>query len=91
MWRIAPEGERARAENIFDYHTAVNDYTPFSLKAGSVVKYELFSNSWIAEDGSRTSMPFGMHQIDEEIFMPVISALMEENKIERMKWLLFKC
>lgn len=81
----AEEIERARAENIFDYHTAVNDYSPFSLKAGSVVKYELFSNSWIAEDGSRTSMPFGMHQIDEEIFMPVISALMEENKIERMK------
>ncbi|MGN1422357.1 MAG: hypothetical protein ACI4XA_03190, partial [Oscillospiraceae bacterium] len=81
----AEEIERARAENIFDYHTAVNDYSPFSLKAGSVVKYELFSNSWIAEDGSRTSMPFGMHQIDEEIFMPVISALMEENKLERMK------
>lgn len=81
----AEEIERVRSENIFDYHTAVNDYTPFALKASSIVKYELFSNSWIAEDGSRTSMPFGMHQIDEEIFMPVIAALMEENKIERMK------
>lgn len=81
----AEEIERARAESFFDYHTAVNDYVPFSLKASSVVKYELFSDSWIAEDGSRTSMPFGMHQIDEEIFMPVISALMEENRIERLK------
>ena len=81
----AEEIERARAENLFDYHTAVNDYVPFSLKASSEVKYELFSGSWIAEDGSRTSMPFGMHQIDEEIFMPVIAALMEENRIERMK------
>ncbi len=81
----AEEIERVRSENIFDYHTAVNDYSPFALKASSVVKYELFSNSWIAEDGSRTSMPFGMHQIDEEIFMPVIAALMEENKLERMK------
>lgn len=81
----AEEIERARSENIFDYHTAVNDYVPFSLKASSVVKYELFSNSWIAEDGSRTSMPFGMHQIDEEIFMPVIASLMEENRVERMK------
>ncbi len=81
----AEEIERARAESFFDYHTAVNDYVPFSLKASSVVKYELFSDSWIAEDGSRTSMPFGMHQIDEEIFMPVIAALMEENRIERLK------
>ena len=81
----AEEIERVRSENIFDYHTAANDYSPFALKASSVVKYELFSDSWIAEDGSRTSMPFGMHQIDEEIFMPVIAALMEENKIERMK------
>ena len=30
-------------------------------------------------------MPFGMHQIDEEIFMPVIAALMEENRVERLK------
>lgn len=81
----AEEIERVRSENIFDYHTAVNNYSPFSLKASSIVRYELFSNSWIAEDGSRTSMPFGMHQIDEEIFMPVIASLMEENKIERMK------
>lgn len=81
----AEEIERVRSDNIFDYHTAVNDYTPFALKKSSVVRYELFSNSWIAEDGSRTSMPFGMHQIDEEIFMPVITALMEENKLERMK------
>lgn len=81
----AEEIERVRSENIFDYHTAVNDYSPFALKASSVVRYELFSNSWIAEDGSRSSMPFGMHQIDEEIFMPVITALMEENKLERMR------
>lgn len=81
----AEEIERARAESFFDYHTAVNDYVPFSLKSSSEVKYELFSDSWIAEDGSRTSMPFGMHQIDEEIFMPVIAALMEENRVERLK------
>lgn len=81
----AEEIERIRSQSIFDYHTAVNDYLPFVLKASSVVKYELLSESWLAEDGSRTSIPFGMHQIDEEIIMPVIAALMEENKIERMK------
>ncbi|MGN1101382.1 MAG: hypothetical protein ACI4RG_04260, partial [Huintestinicola sp.] len=80
----AEEIERIRAAN-FDYKTSVNDYSPFSLKASSIVKYELFSKSWVAEDGSRTSMSFGMHQIDEEIFMPVIAMLMEENRVERMK------
>lgn len=79
------EIERARSEDFFDYHTAVNGYTPFAMKESSVVRYELFSNSWIAEDGSRTSMPFGMHQLDEEIFMPVIASLMEENRVERLK------
>ena len=81
----AEEIERIRSENIFEYHSAVNDYSPFVLKAGSIVKYELLSESWLAEDGSRTSIPFGMHQIDEEIIMPVIAALMEENKTERIK------
>lgn len=80
----AEEIERIRAAD-FDYRTSVNEYTPFSLKASSVVKYELFSKSWVAEDGSRTSMPFGMHQIDEEIFMPVIASLMEETRVERLK------
>lgn len=80
----AEEIEKIR-EADFDYRTAVNDYSPFSMKASSVVKYELFSKNWVAEDGSRTSMPFGMHQIDEEIFMPVIAALMEETRIERLK------
>lgn len=80
----AEEIERVRAAD-FDYRSSVNEYTPFSLKASSIVKYELFSKSWVAEDGSRTSMPFGMHQIDEEIFMPVIAALMEETRVERLK------
>lgn len=80
----AEEIEKIR-EADFDYRTAVNDYSPFSMKASSVVKYELFSKNWVAEDGSRTSMPFGMHQIDEEIFMPVIASLMEETRIERLK------
>lgn len=81
----AEEIERARADTFLEYHTAVNDYTPFTLKKSSEVKYELLSGSWIAEDGSRTSMPFGMHQIDEEIFMPIIASLMEENRVERLK------
>ena len=80
----AEEIERIRTAN-FDYQSSVNDYKPFSLKQGSRVKYDLISNNWIAEDGSRTAMPFGMHQVDEEVLMPVIQNLMEENRIERLK------
>lgn len=80
----AEEIERIRMAD-FNYQTSVNDYTPFSLNASSRVKYDMFSENWVAEDGSRTSLPFGMHQIDEEIFMPVISSLMQENRIERLR------
>jgi len=45
----------------------------------------LFSTAWIAEDQSRTSMPFGMHQIQEEVLAPVIQNLMAENRVERLK------
>lgn len=80
----AEEIERIRTAN-FDYQSSVNDYKPFSLKQGSRVRYDLISNNWVAEDGSRTAMPFGMHQVDEEVLMPVIQNLMEENRIERLK------
>lgn len=80
----AEEIERIRTAN-FDYQSSVNDYKPFSLKQGSRVKYDLLSGNWVAEDGSRTSMPFGMHQVDEEVLMPVIQNLMAENRVERLK------
>jgi len=80
----AEEIERIRAAS-FDYQDSVDDYTPFSLKSSSRVKYDLFSTAWIAEDQSRTSMPFGMHQIQEEVLAPVIQNLMVENRIERLK------
>jgi hypothetical protein len=78
------EIERIRSAS-FDYQDSVDDYTPFSLKSSSRVKYDLFSTAWIAEDQSRTSMPFGMHQIQEEVLAPVIQNLMAENRIERLK------
>lgn len=80
----AEEIERIRLAS-FDYQDSVDDYTPFSLKSSSRVKYDLFSTAWIAEDQSRTSMPFGMHQIQEEVLAPVIQNLMAENRIERLK------
>lgn len=80
----AEEIERIRSAS-FDYQDSVDDYTPFSLKSSSRVKYDLFSTSWIAEDQSRTSMPFGMHQVQEEVLAPVIQNLMAENRVERLK------
>jgi hypothetical protein len=80
----AEEIERIRSAS-FDYQDSVDDYTPFALKSSSRVKYDLFSTSWIAEDQSRTSMPFGIHQIQEEVLAPVIQNLMAENRVERLK------
>ena len=80
----AEEIERIRSAS-FDYQDSVDDYVPFSLKSSSRVKYDLFSTAWIAEDQSRTSMPFGMHQIQEEVLAPVIQNLMVENRVERLK------
>jgi hypothetical protein len=80
----AEEIERIRSAS-FDYKASVEGYTPFSLKSSSRVKYDLFSTAWIAEDQSRTSMPFGMHQVQEEVLAPVIQNLMAANRIERLK------
>jgi len=80
----AEEIERIRSAS-FDYQDSADNYAPFSLKSSSRVKYDLFSTAWIAEDQSRTSMPFGMHQIQEEVLAPVIQNLMAENRIERLK------
>jgi len=80
----AEEIERIRSAS-FDYQDSVDGYVPFSLKSSSRVKYDLFSTAWIAEDQSRTSIPFGMHQIHEEVLAPVIQNLMAENRVERLK------
>jgi hypothetical protein len=80
----AEEIARIRAAS-FDYQDSVEGYTPFNLKSSSRVKYDIFSTAWIAEDGSRTSMPFGMHQIQEEVLAPVIQNLMAENRVERLR------
>ena len=79
----AEEIERIRSAT-FDYQDEAKDWEPFNLKSSSRVKYDLMSGSWIAEDGSRTAMPFGINQIDEEIFKPIIKNLMEENRLARL-------
>ena len=80
----AAEIERIRNEN-FNYNESVQDYVPFQMKASSRVKYNLLSDTWVAEDGSTTNFPFGIHQIHEEIVAPMVQNLMNETRIERMK------
>lgn len=80
----AMEIERIRNES-FNYGEAVQDYIPFQLRPSSRVKYDLLSDTWVAEDGSNTNFPFGVHQIIEEIVSPMVQNLMQETRIERLK------
>jgi len=80
----ASEIERIRNEN-FNYGDSVQDYVPFQLKESSHVRYNLLSDTWVAEDGSTTNFPFGIHQIHEEIVAPIVQNLMNETRIERLK------
>lgn len=78
------EIERIRNEK-FDYSEDVESYEPFSLKQSSRMKYNLLTGMWTAEDGSVSNLPFGVHQIYEEIVAPVVQNLMAENRVERLK------
>ncbi len=80
----ADEIDRIRNEN-FNYQESVENYQPFQLKPSSKVKYDLVSDCWVGEDGSKTNFPFGVHQIHEEIVAPIVQNLMEETRLERMK------
>lgn len=72
-------------EETFDYKDNVQGYEPFSLKQSSRVYYNLYSGEWVAENGSVSPVPFGVHQIYEEIVAPVVQNLLAENRIERLK------
>ncbi len=85
----SPLLEQAEIERIsnesFNYGESIQDYVPFQLKSSSRVKYNLLTGEWTAEDGSTTNSPFGIHQIHEEIVAPIVQALMEESRKERLK------
>lgn len=78
------EIERIRHEK-FDYSEDVQDYEPFKLRRSSRVKFDPLTGMWVSEDGNVTNMPFGVHQIHEEIVAPVVQNLMAETRIERLK------
>lgn len=80
----ADEIEKIRNEK-FNYQESVENYQPFQLKPSSKLKYDIVSDCWVGEDGSKTNFPFGVHQIHEEIVAPIVQNLMEETRLERMK------
>jgi len=80
----AEEIERIRNEK-FNFQDSVENYQPFHLKQSSKLKYDILSDSWVAEDGSKTNYPFGVHQIQEEIVAPIVQNLMQETRLERLK------
>ncbi len=80
----ADEIERIRNEK-FNYQDSVENYQPFMLKPSSKVKYDMVSDCWVAEDGSKTNFPFGVHQIHEEIVAPIVQNLLQETRLERLK------
>jgi len=85
----SPLLEHAEIEKIrntnFNYSDTVEGYKPFQLKASSRVRYDAVTGNWVAEDGSVTTMPFGISQIQEEIVAPIVQNLLAETRIERMK------
>lgn len=78
------EIEKMRNTN-FNYSDTVENYRPFQLKSSSRVKYDAQTGNWVAEDGTTTTMPFGISQIQEEIVAPIVQNLLAETRIERLK------
>lgn len=80
----ADEIRRIKNER-FDYSDSIQGYEPFQLRESSRVRYNLFADEWTAEDNSTASVPFGVHQIYEEIVAPMVQRLMMENRLERIR------
>lgn len=72
-------------EDDFDFKTGEDVNKPFTLSPASRVLFDPISGNWVAEDGGRTSHPFGIHQIQEEIIAPLIQNLLRETRAERLK------
>lgn len=80
----AEEIERIRNEK-FDYESIDYSYKPFNLRDSSKVKLDIRSMSWVADDGSRTIIPFGINQIQYEVIAPIVSNLLKDTRKERIE------
>lgn len=80
----AEEINRIKNEK-FDYESVNYSYKPFNLRDSSKVKLDLRSMSWVADDGSRTTVPFGVNQIQYEVIAPIISNLLKDTRKDRIE------
>lgn len=72
-------------EDEFNYRAGETEHKPFSMSPASRVRFDPVSSNWVAEDGGRTSFPFGIHQIQEEIIAPLVQNLLKETRTERLR------
>lgn len=80
----AEEIERIRNEK-FDYESVDYNYKPFNLRDSSKVHLDIRSMSWVADDGSRTTVPFGVNQIQYEIIAPIVTNLLKDTRKDRIE------
>jgi hypothetical protein len=79
------EGEEIERlkEATFDFKDA-NEYQYFNLRDSSRVKFDLFNNGFVTEDDVPEKNVFSIHQVNDEIIMPVIRNLLRENRVKRL-------
>ena len=81
---LEAEAIKRLQETDFDYKSGEGSYRPLSLSPASRVRFDAISGNWVADDGSRTSHPFGIHQIQEEVIAPLVQNLLQETRVERL-------
>lgn len=79
------EGEEIERlkEATFDFKDA-NEYEYFNLRDSSRVRFDLFNNGFVTEDDVPERNVFSIHQVNDEIIMPVIRNLLRENRVKRL-------
>jgi len=79
------EGEEIERlkEATFDFKDA-NEYQYFNLRDSSRVKFDLFNNVFVTEDDTPEKNVFSIHQVNDDIIMPVIRNLLRENRVKRL-------
>lgn len=79
------EGEEIERlkEATFDFKDT-NDYEYFNLRDSSRVRFDLFNNVFVTEDDAPEKNVFSIHQVNDEIIMPVIRNLLRENRVKRL-------
>lgn len=83
--RLEEEELSSLREMNFNFADMADSFSPFHFKESSTMKFDLFSDTWVDETGWHTAYPFQMGEIQEEIFMPIVDALMKDNASERRK------